>query len=155
MRLSPHRTPERPPAVRRAEPFVLAAGQTAQRLGHGYVGTEHMLLVLAEVLPGLSVAEIEAEVVALAEPRPALDARALATLGIDLEEVRRRIEQTFGAGALDRAAQPCLPMAPELKRALALAVARAGEGPVRAEDMVDALRSTDCVAARILSARAA
>jgi ATP-dependent Clp protease ATP-binding subunit ClpA len=30
------------------------------------------------------------------------DAEALASLGIDLDEIRRRVEQTFGEGALDR-----------------------------------------------------
>ena len=36
-----------------------------------------------------------------AEPRP-LDAEALATIGIDLDEVRRRVEEAFGPGALER-----------------------------------------------------
>ena len=33
---------------------------------------------------------------------PALDADALATIGIDLDEVRRRVEEAFGPGALER-----------------------------------------------------
>ncbi|NMH98887.1 Clp protease [Pseudonocardia sp. K10HN5] len=33
---------------------------------------------------------------------PASDAEALATLGIDLDEVRRQAEEAFGPGALDR-----------------------------------------------------
>jgi hypothetical protein len=145
------------PAVRRAEPFLEAAAGAAMRLGHGYVGTEHLLLALTGEL-GLGRAEIEADVVALvgrpaAPPQP-LDADALATLGIDLEEVRRRVDQAFGAGALDRAAEPCLRVTPRLKEALALAVARAGDGPVRAEDVLQALTSIDCLASRILAARA-
>jgi hypothetical protein len=31
-----------------------------------------------------------------------LDAEALATIGIDLDEVRRRVEEAFGPGALER-----------------------------------------------------
>jgi hypothetical protein len=31
-----------------------------------------------------------------------LDAEALAAIGIDLDEVRRRVEETFGPGALER-----------------------------------------------------
>jgi hypothetical protein len=34
--------------------------------------------------------------------RPRLDPQALEAIGIDLEEVRRRAEQSFGPGALDR-----------------------------------------------------
>ena len=39
---------------------------------------------------------------ARSRPTPQLDADALATLGIDLDEVRRRVEEVFGAGALER-----------------------------------------------------
>jgi ATP-dependent Clp protease ATP-binding subunit ClpA len=35
-------------------------------------------------------------------PNGPADADALATLGIDLDEVRRSVEETFGPGALDR-----------------------------------------------------
>ena len=31
-----------------------------------------------------------------------IDSQALAAIGIDLEEVRRRVEETFGPGALER-----------------------------------------------------
>jgi ClpA/ClpB-like protein len=41
-----------------------------------------------------------------ANPLAGLDADALATIGIDLDEVRTRIEATFGPGALSRAV-PC------------------------------------------------
>ena len=34
--------------------------------------------------------------------RPRIDAEALSTLGIDLDEVRRQVEEAFGPGALDR-----------------------------------------------------
>src|SRR6202012_4548615 len=41
-----------------------------------------------------------------ASPLGGLDADALAAIGIDLDEVRTRIEATFGPGALSRAAVP-------------------------------------------------
>jgi hypothetical protein len=41
-----------------------------------------------------------------ASPLAGLDAEALAAIGIDLEEVRTRIEATFGPGALSRAVPP-------------------------------------------------
>jgi Clp amino terminal domain, pathogenicity island component len=154
------RRPAEPPPTRPAEAFLIAAAAAARRLGHGYVGTEHLLLALAEAgqLAGLRAADIEAEIVARvgAPPAPpeALDAGALAALGIDLDEVRRRVDEAFGAGTLQRAAEPCLRMTPRLKAVLARAVARAGEGPVGEGDVLDALRSTDCLAARILAARA-
>jgi hypothetical protein len=145
--------------MRRAEPFLIAAAAAAGRLGHGYVGTEHMLLALVEAgeVRGVSAAQIEADVVALGGKalgtRQELDADALATLGINLEEVRRHVERTFGAGALERAAHGCVPIDPRLKVTLARAVARVGDGPVGAEDVLEALRSVDCLGARILADR--
>jgi ATP-dependent Clp protease ATP-binding subunit ClpA len=154
MRLLFRRAPW-PPTIRRAEPFLAAAADAAQRLGHGYVGTEHLLLTLAGEA-GLSAAEIETEIVARAgRPGPSVDADALATLGIDLEEVRRRVDASFGAGALERAAMPCLRMTPRLKEVLARAVARAGDGPIGTEHVLEALRSVDCLGARILAAHTA
>lgn len=37
------------------------------------------------------------------------DADALRAIGIDLDEVRRMAEESFGPGALDRAPRPCGP----------------------------------------------
>lgn len=66
------------------------------------------------------------------------DADALRSLGIDLDAVRRRAEQTFGAGALDRPRRQRpglfgrrgttgghLPFSPEAKAALALSLREA------------------------------
>jgi hypothetical protein len=36
------------------------------------------------------------------QPERILDADALASIGIDLDEVRRRVEELFGPGALER-----------------------------------------------------
>ena len=59
------------------------------------------------VLEGFSVrrADVEADLAARrggAAGGSAADADALAALGIDLDEVRRRVEEAFGPGALDR-----------------------------------------------------
>jgi hypothetical protein len=59
--------------VRRAEPFLEAAAGAARRLGHGYVGTEHLLLALAAAgeVRGVSTAQVEAEIVAeVGRPAP-------------------------------------------------------------------------------------
>ena len=88
---------------------VLDAGA----MGSPELRTGHLLLALcADDGPaGRSLAEAgisEALVrTSLVEPDPTshpLDRQALLSLGIDLDDVRRVIEQNFGAGALDRAA---------------------------------------------------
>jgi ATP-dependent Clp protease ATP-binding subunit ClpA len=95
----------------RARNAVIAAQQEARRLGHDCIGTEHLLLGLlrekgtaARVLTDLGVTAdaVEHEVVTFVRPAPfgAADAEALGAIGIDLEEVKRRLEATFGPGAL-------------------------------------------------------
>jgi ATP-dependent Clp protease ATP-binding subunit ClpA len=83
----------------------------ARRLGHNYLGTEHLLFALVrrrDLLPDavgsfLPEADILSSVLEsfLAEP-PSADADLLKTLGIDLEQVRAAVRQTFGSEALDR-----------------------------------------------------
>lgn len=149
----------------RAMPFLGAAATASRRLGHDYIGTEHLLLALAEDRDSsaaralaelhLSADRIKTEILTLIgrceAPRGRLDADALSTLGIDLDEVRRRVERTFGPGALERTAGACTPLAPRLKRALELATHESGDLPMRPEQVLVALASVeDCVAARIL-----
>jgi hypothetical protein len=55
--------------------------------------------------PG-SKAPLPASLDPQASPLAGLDAEALAAIGIDLDEVRTRIEATFGPGALSRAVPP-------------------------------------------------
>ena len=95
----------------RARQVAIDAQVSARRLGHDHVGTEHILLgllqgdgIAARVLDSLGVTsaaverEIRAEVVR--GPWGSEDAAALGAIGIDLEEVRRRVEASFGKGAL-------------------------------------------------------
>lgn len=88
----------------------------ARRMGHSWFGTEHVLLAIAlhrDFLPG-PVAQMlpDVEVVRAAlltqfEERPALpQGDLLATLGIDLDEVRAAVRRTFGTEALDRFRPP-------------------------------------------------
>jgi ATP-dependent Clp protease ATP-binding subunit ClpA len=94
-----------------ARDAVVAAQQEARRLGHDCVGTEHVLLgllqgegIAARVLAdrGVTAGAVEREVLAFVRPGPfgAADALALGAIGIDLDEVRRRLEASFGPGAL-------------------------------------------------------
>jgi ATP-dependent Clp protease ATP-binding subunit ClpA len=95
----------------RARQVAIDAQVSARRLGHGHVGTEHILIGLLQgdgiastVLTRLGVTQAAVEREILAEvgrsPLGTEDARALGAIGIDLEEVRRKIEASFGPGAL-------------------------------------------------------
>jgi ATP-dependent Clp protease ATP-binding subunit ClpA len=100
-----------------ARQVVLRASEQARRLGHGFIGGEHLLYGLASadgevgaVLRGRGVTpeRVEAEFVRLIGPEnisggslfDTLDRDALSTLGIDLDTVRERIETAFGTAAL-------------------------------------------------------
>jgi ATP-dependent Clp protease ATP-binding subunit ClpA len=93
----------------RARRVVVIAQQTARERGVQHIRTEHLLLALYRVPDNLALtvlaahsvtqADIEADLDRQAGPS---DAEALATLGIDLDEVRRQVEEAFGPGALDR-----------------------------------------------------
>jgi hypothetical protein len=103
-----------------ARTVVTLAGEHARRLGHRYVGGEHILLAAvgagqpaSEVLcaHGVTPELVEEEIVrrvglgAGAGLFGGMDKDALATIGIDLDAVRARIEASFGPQALARAAQ--------------------------------------------------
>jgi ATP-dependent Clp protease ATP-binding subunit ClpA len=99
-----------------AREVVVYAQVEAGLLGHGYIGTEHLLLGVlregdgagARVLKSLGVDldTTRADVVDVVGKGPLdaneKDAEALRAIGIDVDEVRRRIEEAFGPGALDR-----------------------------------------------------
>ena len=86
--------------TREAREVVREAERQARLMHAREIGTEHLLLALADRLARLGV---DAEALRRDVGREdGLDADALATLGIDLDEVRRQAEEMFGAGALDR-----------------------------------------------------
>jgi ATP-dependent Clp protease ATP-binding subunit ClpA len=86
---------------------------------------------------GVSHDDVESELHrCLGTFRARIDADALATLGIDLDAVRERLEETFGPDALEQTRAGCLAVAPRLKMALAYAVDHAGEEPVRDEHVL-------------------
>jgi hypothetical protein len=103
-----------------ARTLVVLASEHARRLGHRYVGGEHILLAAVStgqpasavlrahgVMPELVEEEIVRRVGlgAGAGLFGGLDSDALATIGIDLDAVRARIEASFGPQALARAAR--------------------------------------------------
>jgi ATP-dependent Clp protease ATP-binding subunit ClpA len=101
-----------------ARAVVHDARRHSGELGHHYIGTEHLLLALLEppagisyaVLSdaGLTVERVRSDVEAyLADERDREntvlsreDAEALEAIGIDLDAVRAKIEESFGPGAL-------------------------------------------------------
>lgn len=93
-----------------ARDAVVRAQVEARGLDHGHIGTEHLLLALLHgglEVPGVRYPHVREEArrrVRLTpdvEPdRDEADAAALRAIGIDLAQVRRAIESTFGAGAL-------------------------------------------------------
>jgi ATP-dependent Clp protease ATP-binding subunit ClpA len=102
-----------------ARAVVVQAQEHARRLGHGYIGCEHLLLAAAASGEpaatalrehGVTPEGVEAEIVRLAGLGQAaglfstLDRDALASIGIDIDAVRAQIEASFGPGALTRAA---------------------------------------------------
>jgi hypothetical protein len=103
-----------------ARTVIVHAQEHSRRLGHRYIGCEHVLLAVASsgapagaVLReyGVTPERVEEEIVrrvglgASASLFGDLDRDALAAVGIDLDAVRARIEATFGAEALGHAAQ--------------------------------------------------
>jgi ATP-dependent Clp protease ATP-binding subunit ClpA len=97
-----------------ARSVVVGAQAEARALHHNYIGTEHILLGLttgpglaARILSSLGVdrehvLERAVEIVGTG-PFGEPDAEALRAIGIDLDEVRRHVEDSFGPGALDHA----------------------------------------------------
>ncbi|WP_232662432.1 Clp protease N-terminal domain-containing protein [Pseudonocardia sp. TRM90224] len=89
---------------------VVAAQEQARTRGADAIRTEHLLagvldqndsLVLS-VLTAHSIQRVDLLADIDAATAGPSDAEALATLGIDLDEVRRQVDNSFGEGALDR-----------------------------------------------------
>jgi Clp amino terminal domain, pathogenicity island component len=100
-----------------ARGVLTGAREGALRLGHDWIGCEHLLLALAAtgggvgtVLrdQGITPERVRLEAVRLAGAgrgaslSDVLDRDALASIGIDLDAVRGKVEAAFGPGALPR-----------------------------------------------------
>lgn len=121
---------------------VVLAQLEARALNHNYIGTEHLLLALTVEDLGLATRVLAASGITRTVMRDQVvneiglgdaalsdsDAEALRAIGIDLEEVRRRVEETFGPFALSPA-RPCkkgsvgqIPFTPKSTRALKISL---------------------------------
>jgi ATP-dependent Clp protease ATP-binding subunit ClpA len=159
-----------------ARSVVTAAQTEARSLRHDSIGSEHLLLsltlskagVVAKVLNdfGLNDDRTRALVEQLGASQfsGAPDPGALATIGIDLHEVRRSVEEAFGPGALERTKaargrirgrRGHLPFRREAKTALELALREAlalGHRHIGAEHiLLGLLRNTGSRAHLILA----
>ena len=131
-----------------AKRIVVGGVELARRLRHDFLGSEHLLVGLAGTGPnaatramiacGFDPARAEEDLAAIVpssgDDLSEADAQALRSIGVDLDEVRRRTEASFGPGALERhrrwrgrrRSRVCgLPFVPEAKRALELALREA------------------------------
>jgi hypothetical protein len=99
-----------------ANAIVVQAYEHAIRLGHPYLGGEHLLLALAAASQpagavlrehGITPERTEAETVRLSGGGlfGGLDRDALAAVGVDIDAVRAAAEASFGQEALTRAAR--------------------------------------------------
>jgi ATP-dependent Clp protease ATP-binding subunit ClpA len=92
-----------------ARGIVTQAQLNARRLGHSYIGCEHLLMAAATVEDpagaalreqGITSERIQLTLLGTVTPLSGLDEEALASIGIDLDAVRAKVEAEFGPDAL-------------------------------------------------------
>jgi len=119
----------------RARRVVVLAQDEARRLDHNYIGTEHLLLGLLHEGQGVA-------------------AQALDGLGVDLAEVRRRVEEIIGHG--QGAQSGHIPFTPRAKKVLELSLREAldlGHDYIGTEHiLLGIVREGEGVAAQVLAA---
>lgn len=146
-----------------AREMVARAHGLASAFGSSRMDTRHLLVAIAEV-PGPSREAMDS--VGFSEEiaqcgrdevrRQGLDPEALATLGIDLEAVRRAAEATFGADALSGAKRHptgSVRLEPEAKKALELArreAIRLGCSEIGNEALALGILRADCSGRRVI-----
>ncbi|MGQ9630366.1 MAG: ATP-dependent Clp protease ATP-binding subunit [bacterium] len=120
----------------RARQVIMLARGESKRLGHSYVGTEHILLGLVKEGGGVAV-------------------NALENLGLSLERIRISIEKTFADTTSDTMVQGEAPFTPRAKKALEYAVQESqqlGHNYIGTEHLLLGLmRDSEGVAAQILT----
>ena len=129
-----------------AREVVVRAQTESRELGHERIGTGDLLLGVAagDGRAARVLAEHGAtrEALRAQAAGAAIDGDALAAIGIDLDEIRRRAEASFGPGALERGRRARgghIPFMPEAKKALELALREAiaaGDREIGAEHVL-------------------
>jgi ATP-dependent Clp protease ATP-binding subunit ClpC len=117
----------------RARTVVVLAQEEARTLNHNRLGTEHLLLALIREGEGVA-------------------ARALKSLGIDLEAVRQQVEEIIGRGETGPSGP--IPFTPRAKKVLELSMREAlqlGHNYIGTEHiLLGLIREGDGVAAEVL-----
>lgn len=117
----------------RAEHVIRLAHESAAEMGHGYVGSEHLLLALIREEDGIA-------------------AKVLKKAGIDEAKLREKIVETVGIGIAGTA--PLQGLTPRTKRIVELSLAeavRSGTRYVGTEHLLlGLLRETESIGARLL-----
>jgi ATP-dependent Clp protease ATP-binding subunit ClpA len=124
-----------------ARSVIVLAQQEAKQMRHPHIGLEHVLLGLLSARPSAASAALTAHGLELTACRrrvielvahasgAKLDADGLAAIGVDLDQVRRAAEETFGPGALDgptgKIRSGHLPITKEAKKSLEFALREA------------------------------
>ena len=100
-----------------ARTIIVIAQEQARELGHRWIGCEHLLLAIASTEDpvgeplrdaGITPDRVRAEILRMMGPTrdvggsvfDTIDREALATIGIDLDVVRGKVEEIFGPNAL-------------------------------------------------------
>ncbi|MFD6177293.1 MULTISPECIES: Clp protease N-terminal domain-containing protein [unclassified Isoptericola] len=152
-----------------ARAAVVDAQEVAVDLRTETIDTRHLVVALARRggsaaatlrAAGLDPADVEARCRQAVEADDTLDGAALASVGVDLDEVRRRTDEVFGRGALERAAKPRRqrshhPFAPDAKKALELALreaVRLGDKGIDDRHLLLGVLRADCPGGRVLEA---
>ena len=116
-----------------AQNAIRMAHESAAELGHGYVGTEHLLLGLVRESEGVA-------------------AHALAGAKIELENLKKRVIEAVGRG--EPGQEPLQGLTPRTKRVVEIAAAEAGRmghGYIGTEHLLlGILHDGDSIAARLL-----
>jgi ATP-dependent Clp protease ATP-binding subunit ClpC len=151
-----------------AKHAVVLAQDEAMTLGHDFIGTEHVLIGLARTVDGgagevlgtlgVTVSMARDETVRLLTEAGVQAtggtpvAEALASIGIDVEEIRRRADESFGPG---RFHFPRPPFTPGAKKALEMTLREAkalGHSHIDTEHLLlGVLADGESVAVRVLT----
>ncbi len=152
-----------------ARSAVVDAQQVARDAHSDQIDSRHLLVALAEqdgparsalTDGGLDVDGLVERARASITAGDALDPTALAAVGIDLDEVTRRTEATFGEGALARAGRVLrgrrkhIPFTPDAKKSLELALREAirlGSKEIQGGHLLLGLTRAESPAHRLLS----
>ncbi|MEV1291792.1 Clp protease N-terminal domain-containing protein [Pseudonocardia sp. NPDC049635] len=146
-----------------ARQVVVIAQEQARERGAARIGPEHLLLGVLRCPGSPGETLLRGAGVGTAEVESALatgtgTAEALATLGIDLDEVRRAAEESFGPGALERRRSRRwfaghIPFEKASKKSLELALreaVRLGDRHIGTEHVLLGLLHPDHAASRVL-----